>query len=223
MSLKVGATLLFAVGALKYPPWKVKTDGPLVTRFSKDVHPDTAWQEYPRPDLVRGNLGGASASWVSLNGLWEFDRFTEDLSTPPVDLAKQLPEQILVPFPAESAIGGVRNYSKSYSYWYRTSFPTPTATPAMRTLLNFEASDWNTTVYLNGNLLKAIDSVTHAPTNSTSHIGGYDSFTFDITPQLNTGKDNVLVVGVYDDTRMSGHDPQQMAGWVFLCPLLNTL
>jgi beta-galactosidase/beta-glucuronidase len=189
-----------------YPPWHVKTDGPLLTRFAQDVTPDTAWQEYPRPNLVRKD------NFKNLNGLWELDRFTRDLRSPPFDVSKALPEQILVPFPVESALGGVRNKSKSFSYWYRRVFQAPTgSSKKVRQLLHFEASDWNTTVYLNGHQLQLLDSLTHAPTNASSHIGGYDAFTFDVTEHMTTGQ-NTLVVGVYDDTRQSGHNPQQMAG-----------
>jgi beta-galactosidase/beta-glucuronidase len=148
---------------------------------------------------------------MNLNGLWELDRFTPDLGSPPFNASKALPEQILVPFPVESALGGVRNYSKSFSYWYRRSFQAPASNSNVRQLLHFEACDWNTTAYLNGHRLQLVDSLTHAPTNASSHIGGYDAFTFDVTNHMIPGQ-NMLVVGVFDDTRQSGHNPQQMAG-----------
>jgi hypothetical protein len=215
MGTIIRVSLMSALGltaAAAYPPWAVKTDGPLLSRFAKDVTPDTAWREHPRPGLVRDE-----SSWGSLNGLWQFDRFSPDLSSPPLDTSKQLPEQILVPFCAESAIGGVRNYSKSFSYWYRREFDSPKPAPPRlsgRVLLHFEAADWNTTVFLNGQQLNPIDTLTHAPTNLTSHIGGYDAFAFDVTDALRPAANgsNVLVVGVYDDTRQHGHSEQQMAG-----------
>ena len=53
-----------------------------------------------------------------------------------------------------------------------------------RTLLHFEASDYNTSVYLNKQLLG-------------HHAGGYDPFVFDATAALNPGVfDNELLVGV---------------------------
>ena len=38
--------------------------GPLATRWTRDVSPDNAHREYPRPQMVR-------QEWLNLNGLWE--------------------------------------------------------------------------------------------------------------------------------------------------------
>src|SRR5512138_2530745 len=62
--------------------------GPLATRWAKDVSPEHAHPEYPRPQLVRKD-------WLNLNGLWQF---TTD---------KNESGQILVPFCIESALSGV--------------------------------------------------------------------------------------------------------------------
>ena len=40
-------------------------DGPLMTRWAKEVSPTNARPEYPRPQLVR-------EKWLNLNGLWEY-------------------------------------------------------------------------------------------------------------------------------------------------------
>ncbi len=53
--------------------------------------------------------------------------------------------------------------------------------------LNFGASDWQTTVWVNGQSVGA------------THSGGFDSFDFDITDRLVAG-DNTVVVSVYDPT-----------------------
>jgi hypothetical protein len=42
-----------------------KTNGPLLTRWAKDVTPDRALPEYPRPQMVRPR-------WLNLNGLWDY-------------------------------------------------------------------------------------------------------------------------------------------------------
>src|ERR1035441_618922 len=39
--------------------------GPLKTRWAKDVSPENAHPEYPRPQMVRQD-------WLNLNGLWDF-------------------------------------------------------------------------------------------------------------------------------------------------------
>ncbi len=43
--------------------WK-PAPAPLMTKWGKAVKPDAAWQEYPRPQLVRKD-------WQNLNGLWD--------------------------------------------------------------------------------------------------------------------------------------------------------
>ena len=40
-------------------------DGPLKTRWSRDVKPDNVLPEYPRPQMVRKD-------WTNLNGLWQY-------------------------------------------------------------------------------------------------------------------------------------------------------
>jgi len=40
-------------------------DGPLFTRWAKDVTPECVHQEYPRPQMVRDR-------WLNLNGLWDY-------------------------------------------------------------------------------------------------------------------------------------------------------
>ncbi len=44
--------------------WKPKF-GNLQTEWADDVTPNTAWQQYPRPQLERDE-------WKNLNGLWDF-------------------------------------------------------------------------------------------------------------------------------------------------------
>ena len=44
--------------------WK-PADAPLMTRWGKQVTPENAWAEYPRPQLVRQD-------WMNLNGLWDY-------------------------------------------------------------------------------------------------------------------------------------------------------
>src|SRR3989338_7246206 len=73
-------------------PWQMQK-APIMTRWAKDVKPDRAHPEYPRPQMVRKD-------WLNLNGLWEFAAAKEN-EPPPV--VKDLTEKILVPFPVESA------------------------------------------------------------------------------------------------------------------------
>ncbi len=56
----LAAVLSAAPGA----EWTPAT-APLLTPWAKDVTPEKAWPEYPRPQLVRPD-------WVNLNGLWDY-------------------------------------------------------------------------------------------------------------------------------------------------------
>src|SRR5438067_6307310 len=115
-----------ALGPLAAPAadWK-PAQGPLQTRWAKDVRPDRVHPEYPRPQLVRRD-------WLNLNGLWQME-FAKQGDAPPT--GKALAEQILVPFPVESALSGVMK--RTDRLWYRRTFEVPRAWTGRRLLLHF--------------------------------------------------------------------------------------
>jgi len=154
--------------------WKI-ADGPLLTKWAKDVRPDAPLPEYPRPQMVR-------ADWMNLNGLWQLS-FGKSGDAPPV--GKTLDQQILVPFPVESALSGVMKHDDRL--WYRRIFATPQAWAGRRMILHFGAVDWESTVWVNGKELG-------------THKGGFDAFSFDITDALKPGVENELIVRVFDPT-----------------------
>ncbi len=88
--------------------------GPLATRWAKDVAPDKAHPDYPRPQLVR-------SLWQNLNGLWQCELAEKALAAPPAEFH----QQILVPFPVESALSGVMKPTRHV--WYRRTFELPAA------------------------------------------------------------------------------------------------
>jgi len=93
--------------------WK-PARGPLATRWTKDVSPDNAHPEYPRPQMVR-------QGWLNLNGLWELAVTGKEQPEP-----KEFTEQILVPFPIESALSGVmKRVNEKNRLWYRRTFELP--------------------------------------------------------------------------------------------------
>jgi hypothetical protein len=147
----------------------------LLTRWANDVSPERVHPEYPRPHLVRDR-------WFNLNGLWQFAE-AQTGENPP--LGKELSGRILVPFPVESALSGVGRMIPRV--WYRRTFTLPPAWKGQSVLLHFEAVDWETKVWLNGNFLG-------------EHRGGYDRFSFDLTPHLRATGEQELVVGVWDPT-----------------------
>src|ERR1022692_3714634 len=91
--------------AIKAEDWHV-ADGPLLTRWAKDVSPGNALPEYPRPQMVRKD-------WLNLNGVWQFSKAEENAQP---QFGKDLPEQILVPFPVESALSGIMRHETRM--WY---------------------------------------------------------------------------------------------------------
>src|SRR5579884_226974 len=152
--LTVAATIV-TFSSARAADWQ-PADGPLMTRWGKDVTPDKVHPDYPRPQMVRED-------WLNLNGLWQLAFATEGEAVP---IGKSLPEQILVPFPVESALSGVMK--RAERLWYRRTFRVPEKWAGKRILLHFGAVDWEATVWVNGKELG-------------KHRGGYDSFSFDIT------------------------------------------
>src|SRR4051812_23346141 len=69
--------------------------GHIMSRWAKEVTPETVLKEYPRPQMVRSN-------WVNLNGLWDY-AITEKGS----DVPANFDGKVLVPFAIESALSGV--------------------------------------------------------------------------------------------------------------------
>ena len=113
-------------------------EGPLMTRWAEDVSPENVHAEYPRPQLVRD-------SWQNLNGLWQLAFGDEGDEVP---IGRDLPEQILVPFPVESALSGVMRHDDRL--WYRRTFEVPADWRGQKVLLHFGAVDWETQVFING-------------------------------------------------------------------------
>lgn len=170
----------------------------LKTPWFDEVSPDNAHPEYPRPQLVRED-------WQNLNGVWQFTSVaTLTTDSPPTD--QDLDEEILVPYPVESSLSGIERRADQDRMWYRRTFSVPnswlipTAHPgngvennpnSQRLLLHFEAVDWDTIIYVNGEKVG-------------SHDGGYDSFTFDVTDALTADGEQELIVGVRDPTDDGG-------------------
>jgi len=154
--------------------WK-PAPAPLITSWGKRVTPENAWKEYPRPQLVRKD-------WLNLNGLWDYAITDKGAAKP-----EKWDGQILVPFCVESALSGVgKTVTKDQNLWYRRSIEVPAAWMGQRVLLNFQAVDWEATVFVNNKELG-------------THRGMSEPFSFDITDALKEGKGE-LVVRVWDPT-----------------------
>ena len=130
----------------------------------------TPWQVYPRPQMKR-------ASWVNLNGDWEFSAGEET-------------HTIAVPFAPESRLSGIGKHYPEGSYLrYRREFVADTSKNG-RFLLHFGAVSQYAEIYVNQTLVG-------------THRGSYDSFCFDITEHLRENNELVVrVMGDLDDPTM---------------------
>lgn len=147
-----------------------------MTRWAAQVGPTNAHPEYPRPQMVR-------PEWLNLNGIWNY----AVASTGSAGVTNS-EGTILVPFPIESALSGVKqSFDEKSVLWYQRRFSVPPAWRGQRIRLHFGAVDWETRVMINGREVGR-------------HRGGYDGFSFDITDKLQWTGNEELVVAVTDPT-----------------------
>ncbi|MBA4058690.1 MAG: glycoside hydrolase family 2, partial [Marivirga sp.] len=137
--------------------------------------------EHPRPDFER-------PFWQNLNGEWsfEFDSLDLGLSGKWTEGKTNFTQKINVPFPWGSVLSGVKD--KSDVAWYQRNITISPEWKDKRTFLTIGASDWKTTVWLDGHLLG-------------EHQGGYTPFSFELTPYLAYGNPQKLVIRVDDKRR----------------------
>ena len=132
--------------------------------------------EYPRPSFVRDK-------WQCLNGEWEF---YNDLCASGDDRkvynAERLESTINVPFCPESELSGIHFLDFMPSVWYARNISLKKEQLNGRVLLHIGASDYKTVLYVNAKRVG-------------QHIGGYTSFSFDISEYLKEGE-NRLVINV---------------------------
>ncbi len=137
--------------------------------------------EHPRPDFQRDK-------WLNLNGNWAF-RFDKDdmgLKENWQDGSQVFPLTIHVPFSWGSVLSGVKD--EADIGWYQRSITIPTDWRGQNVALIIGASDWQTTVWIDGILLG-------------KHEGGYTPFEFDLTPYLKLGQSQKITIRVDDKRR----------------------
>ncbi|MHA3704518.1 LamG-like jellyroll fold domain-containing protein [Jatrophihabitans sp. YIM 134969] len=152
---------------------------PLTTPWSTQVGPDNALPDYPRPQLARPSA--ASPQWTNLNGLWQYA--ASDGYTPP-PVGRTLADRVLVPYPVESALSGVRRHSDFMYYRRQVTVPAAYRADGRHVRLNFGAVNYDATVWVNGQQV-------------ARHLGGYDAFSADITPALTARGPQEILVGVH--------------------------
>jgi beta-galactosidase/beta-glucuronidase len=165
-------SLLVQTASSQDTGWKI-AGNKITTQWSAQVNPLNPLPEYPRPQMVR-------AIWKSLNGMWEYAITPSAAAIP-----DKFQGRILVPFAVESALSGVgKQVGPDNILWYRTKFSIPSSFKKNNVLLHFDAVDWQADVYLNG-------------VKVSSHQGGYDPFTIDITQYIK-GTEQKLELRVAD-------------------------
>lgn len=120
-------------------------------------------KEYPRPQFRRYN-------WQSLNGEWEFG-FGEK---------ENYDRKINVPFSYQWEASGIGDKAVHDTVWYKRTFKIDRENKGKRAFLCFNAADYETDVWVNGN-------------HAIKHIGGFTPFKADITQYLKDGENEITV------------------------------
>ncbi|KAK4461209.1 beta-galactosidase [Cladorrhinum samala] len=151
---------------------------PLDTPWTAKVG-TSPWPQYPRPQLRRD-------AWQNLNGIWTYQS-----ASGPNDV-KDLPDlplaqEVLIPSCIEGAISGLQTWGVTHM-WFGLTFTVPQDWDSdHRVLLNFEAVDYEATVFING-------------VQVGSNRGGYFRFSLDVSAHIKRDGPNKLQVFVFDPT-----------------------
>ena len=121
---------------------------------------DVPRPEHPRPQFVRPN-------WLSLNGEWQFEIDQGDSGLERGLVDRPLTGRIRVPFAPEAELSGVGKTDFLEAVWYRRLVNIPAEWGDKRTLLHFQAIDYDATVWVNGEEV-------------ARHRGGFTPFTVDL-------------------------------------------
>lgn len=158
--------------------------------------------EYPRPQLRRER-------WTNLNGSWGFAFDDENVGlaegwqhVTAEQLARAawpFEREIVVPFAYQTPASGIGDPTHHPVVWYGRTVATADAfDPGRRLLMHIGASDYRTTIYVNGQ-------------HVASHEGGYTPLRADVTAAIR-GHDDVIVVRVEDPPDDLGQ-PRGKQGW----------
>lgn len=143
--------------------------------------------EHPNPQMER-------MEWRNLNGKWQFEfDFGKSGRDRKLYNKEELSKEITVPFCPESDLSGIGYKDFMWAVWYKRNVDISKEELEKRIILHFGAADYKTYLYVNG---KEVGT----------HIGGYSSFSFDISSYLNEGNNHITVC-VEDDVR-SGLQPR---------------
>ncbi|MFW9828013.1 MAG: glycoside hydrolase family 2 protein [Candidatus Thorarchaeota archaeon] len=148
----------------------------IMTRWANEIDFEKPLPEYPRPHLRR-------EEWVNLNGLWDYAICPKEEI-----FVESFEGKILVPFPLESALSGVKKPLKpEQKLWYHRKFFVPESWKGKKILLHFGAVDWEAKIWINNKFIGF-------------HKGGYTPFYFEISNFIQKSSENDLIVSVWDPT-----------------------
>lgn len=136
--------------------------------------------EHPRPDFERND-------WVNLNGNWDFEFDASNVGQIQQWMNGKHPfsKKITVPFPWGSTLSGIAD--EADIAWYHRRITIPTSWQNRRPFLIIGASDWETTVWLDGHLVG-------------TYRGGYTPISLELTSFAKPGQAQDLIIRV-DDAR----------------------
>ncbi len=146
---------------------------------------------YPRPQLVRD-------SFLLLDGEWDFcfdENHSGENDGYPYGFEPEY--KINVPFTYETEASGVNIQKVHNCIWYSRKVHLDN-NEDKKIILNFEGADYETRVWVNGNLVG-------------THKGGYSRFSFDITDYAENG-DNLITVCCRDS--LDKAQPRGKQRWI---------
>ena len=175
--------LIFALYALTSVAQWAPAGDKIKTQWAEKIDVKNVLPEYPRPIMER-------PEWKNLNGLWQYAI---------TDAGKMQPDNfdgdILVPFAVESSLSSVqKRVGEGKELWYQRTFDVPSSWKGKKVILHFGAVDWKADVWIND-------------VKVGTHKGGYDAFSFDITPFITKSREQNLVVKVWDPSD-KGYQPR---------------
>lgn len=150
-------------------------------------------KDYPRPQFVRD-------AWLCLNGEWNF-RFDDENAGEREKWFETFEgnRKIVVPFTYETKASGIGEEAFHPNVWYQRMVAIPKEQEGKRAVLHFQAVDYTAKLWVNG-------------TYVGQHQGGYAAFSFDITPYIQYGCENNVVLKAEDS--QSCTQPRGKQRWV---------
>ena len=140
-----------------------------MTPWANKLNENNPLPEYPRPYLVRD-------SYINLNGIWDYEITTVN------EIPKAFSGKIVVPFPLESNLSGVRRELKKNEFLcYNRKFELTSDFIKDVVMINFGAVNQICDIYVNGNY-------------AMHHVGGYLPFSLNATQFIHEGENDIVVI-----------------------------